>query len=552
MKQLIALCALLCAAAAYAGGLEVSPNPATAAPGSRLRFTAPDAPGPVAWRVIPGRLGTIDGAGLFTASNLTGSGVVRAVSAGPDGVERVGHAAVRVVDDGRRRLSVTVFPRQEDIRIGGSASFSAEASGPEGVITADAAVSWRVVPETLGDISAAGVFTARAPGEGRVVAVARSGDARGMGQARIRVAAAAAAGQPAVSLSPRRASVAPGGTQLFTASFTGPVGAAEAPRFEVDPPWLGTIDASGLFTAGAEPGTGVVRAIAAGGASKALVTVRSEGRTLTVRLTPRQVSLRPGQAVQFDAQAFDREGLPVPVAGWRWRVVPERLGTVTPNGLFTAPGRSGSGRVVAQLPASLGTGSDAAVVVVRPGAPNRVQVDPPKALVRPGETQQFSAEVVGPDGAPRPDLRVGWKVHPPGLGTITPAGLFTAGTSSRLGAVIALVPPDQGGGRGTAGVAVSSYAVRIDGVRPRHVDAGQPEQFTAAIRDAGGNPVSNAILQWSRSSASPGFGSIDPASGLFTAGQPLASQVEGFVYVRVLLNGLVIGGDGLKVVVHRR
>ncbi|HTY07651.1 MAG TPA: hypothetical protein VMF29_00670, partial [Candidatus Edwardsbacteria bacterium] len=92
--------------------------------------------------------------------------------------------------------------------------------------------------------------------------------------------------------------------------------------------------------------------------------------------------------------------------------------------------------------------------------------------------------------------------------------------------------------------------VRIDGARPLYLAAGDAFTFTAEVRDGGGNTVSNAVLDWSCTSLSPNFGTITPA-GQFMAGHPLAAQVDGTVKVRVALNGIVIGGDGIHVIVHR-
>lgn len=544
------------AAAALASAITVSPNPAHLLPGGTVRFTASAAAGPVSWRVVPAWLGTIDQAGNFTAAARPGRGIIRAIATGADGTELVGHAAVAISSDASRRLSVTVAPAAATLRAGETAGFAARVSDAAGGPVDGAAITWKVVPPELGSVGPDGAFTAGDPGIGRVVAVAATAQSRGIGQARVTVVTAGPTRRLTVALLPKRVRLAPGGTAAFTVAVSDQDGrpAAAALRFSVQPPALGTIDDAGAFTAGAA-GTGIVRVVATDGRAsatdRALVTVGAPAAQYVVRLTPRRSVLRPGESVQLTAEALDGNGNPVTAPSWRWQVVPERMGTITPEGLFTAGDRALAGRITVRLPADLGTGGAAAALRVLPGLPNHVAVDPAKAVVRPGELRQFSAAVTGPQGAPRPDARVEWKVYPPGIGTITPGGLFTAGASPRLGVVIAQVPPDQGGGRGVASIAVSSYVVRISGTRPRYLAAGDAVQFAADVRDAGGNQVSGAVLQWSRTSASPNFGAIDPATGHFTAGIPVTAQVEGMVYVKAMLAGQLIGGDGIKVYVHR-
>lgn len=552
----LALCAAVAAAAA--GEIAVSPNPAVVTANEAIQFTADGATSEIAWRVIPAGLGAIDATGRFTASGRPGRGIVRAIAIDPGGREGIGHAYVRVSGGPVQRLTVKVTPVRAVIRTGEASSFHALAFDAQNSEIPGAAISWTVVPAELGDIDPNGVFTARNPGEGRIVALASLPGSKGLGQARVSIVTAERPQRLAVELAPKRARAGMGGTVQFTAVISDQDGRpVEASlRFTVEPPALGTIDANGTFTAGAKPGTGIVRVIASRdksiGSDRALLTVGAQAKRWVVRLTPRRAELRAGETVQFSAEAFDQDGNQAAPPSWQWRVIPERLGTITPGGLFTAGDRAITGRIVARLPSGYGQGSDAAAVRIRPGAPNQVRVDPPKALVRPGETQQFTATVTGPDGAPRADARVVWKVYPPGTGTITPNGLFTAASNPRLGVVIAAVPPDQGGGKGIAGIVVSNYYVRIEGPRPHHISSADPPYaFTAVVRDGGGNPVSGVVFQWSRMSISGNFGTIDQVTGMFTAGQPLAAQVEGMVYVKAMLNGQVIGGDGIKVIVHR-
>ena len=70
--------------------------------------------------------------------------------------------------------------------------------------------------------------------------------------------------------------------------------------------------------------------------------------------------------------------------------------------------------------------TDRAHVRVRPpGHPVSVRVRPALAVVVPGQTTQFEAEILGPSGELL-DLPVHWDVRPENLGHISPEGVFTA------------------------------------------------------------------------------------------------------------------------------
>jgi hypothetical protein len=56
----------------------------------------------------------------------------------------------------------------------------------------------------------------------------------------------------------------------------------------------------------------------------------------------------------------------------------------------------------------------------------RVTITPTSATLKAGETQQFTAGVTGPDGAPLPGATCEWSLLPGALGTISAGGLYQA------------------------------------------------------------------------------------------------------------------------------
>lgn len=541
------------------GQLSLSPDPALVKVGGTVQFVleGDQSYEQVQWQVLPQDLGSIDQSGLFTASQKPGQGAVRAVAT-KNGVKLVGHALVRVASGKTPRLRVEISPQNQTIDQDISQRFQATVFGWDGSEIAPAKLEWQVMPNSLGSITADGLFIPASSGRGRIIAIARQGQAVGLGQTRITVATKSFVKKITISLQPQRIRLKPQEVVAINVTVTDEQGRPVPAQLEhqVSPPSLGTFDPAGRFMAGDRPGNGIIKVIAQyqglTAQARAMVTIASQVQRYRVQLRPKLSSLMPQQSVELKPICYDPEGREVQPPYWIWKVVPEELGVVTPEGIFTAGDRTIPGKVVVSLPPEFGRGSDFVSLRIKPGRPNIVRVSPAKAILKPGEAVQFTATVQTADGRPLQNVALHWRLFPEGLGMITQNGLFTAGSLPKIGAVIAEVAPSDGGGRGYAMAAVSNFQVVITGPRPRHLNSGESHQFAAELRDQGGNPIPGAQFEWSSSSLSPNFGSIEPASGLFTAGYPQSQQVEGMVYVRARLEGHVVGGDGIKVVVHRQ
>src|ERR1019366_211325 len=110
----------------------------------------------------------------------------------------------------------------------------------------------------------------------------------------------------------------------------------------ITPTWAvvasgGTISASGLFTAGAVPGTftNTVQATSGGIAGAATVTVTS-GLLASIAVSPNPANLGIGGTQQFTAVGKDASGNVTPMAA-TWSVTNSAAGTInSASGLFTA------------------------------------------------------------------------------------------------------------------------------------------------------------------------------------------------------------------------
>ena len=75
----------------------------------------------------------------------------------------------------------------------------------------------------------------------------------------------------------------------------------------------------------------------------------------------------------------------------------------------------------------------------------RVSIDPPGASLGAGETQQFTASVMQPDGAPSAGATVTWTMS--GAGSINAQGLYTAPASVAAASQDQIMAAHQSGAR---------------------------------------------------------------------------------------------------------
>jgi predicted heme/steroid binding protein len=146
-----------------------------------------------------------------------------------------------------------------------------------------------------------------------------------------------------LALAPTNASAVIGGTVQFTASVSN---STQGVAWNIAPPTLGTISASGLFTA-TTVGGGTVTATSMQDGSKsasAVVTVTAvtapAPHSIAVAINPSALTLAEGHKAQFRA-TLSNSG-----SGVKWSTA-GAVGTITANGLFTGGSTTGTGTVTA-------------------------------------------------------------------------------------------------------------------------------------------------------------------------------------------------------------
>jgi hypothetical protein len=226
----------------------------------------------------------------------------------------------------------------------------------------------------------------------------------------------------ALAISPASATVAPSGTQQFSASVQGL--SNNTINWSVDKvaggnSTVGTINSSGLYTAPAQTGTHTITATSATDSSltgTASVTVAN----LAVLLSPASVTMIASTTQQFSASVQGASGATINwsvdgVAGGN-----STVGTISSSGLYTAPAQAGSHMVTAADSANTTVTASATVDVFV------FTISPTSVQLRTSATQQFTATITG-----LTNTAVSWSVDGVAggnstTGTISSTGLYTA------------------------------------------------------------------------------------------------------------------------------
>ena len=272
----------------------------------------------------------------------------------------------------------------------------------------------------------------------------------------------------------------------------------------------GSINSTGLFTAGAVTGTftNTVRVTSGTISGTATVTV-TVGALATIVVTPTSALLATNATQQFTAVGRDAGNNVVAITPV-WSVVAGG-GAVSSAGLFTAGAVTGAFANTVQATSGTISGTATVTVTAAVGVLATIVVTPTAASLAINATQQFTA--VGKDASNNVvAITPVWTVVSGG-GAVSSAGLFTAGTMA--GSFANTVRATSGAISGTASVTVTFGALATITVTPTPIvlPLNATQQLTAVGRDAGNNVVAITAI-WS---VVAGGGAIN-STGLFTAG----------------------------------
>ncbi|QSQ13040.1 right-handed parallel beta-helix repeat-containing protein [Myxococcus landrumensis] len=353
----------------------LSPQGPTVAAGSTVAFSAKafDAydnevtSAPATWKVVNGG-GSIDGAGVFTAGIAVGAfpGTVQVAVGGI-----VEQASISVVAAAPSRVVLT--PQNPTLPAGGSVTFNVQAFDMYGNEAPAYPATWKVV-NGGGTVNASGVFSA--------------GTVAGTFLNTVQVTVGSATGTTSVTVTSTTPNPEPGEPSRVVLTPQNPTLSAGSPvTFRVQAfdaqgnemtrqpaTWRvvnggGSIDASGVFTAGPVAGTfsNTVQVTVGGVTATTSVTVTATtpnpepGEPSRVVLTPQNPTLPAGGSVTLRVQAFDVNGKETTRYPATWKVV-NGGGSIDASGVFTAGPVAGTFSNTVQVTVGSVTGTTSVTV----------------------------------------------------------------------------------------------------------------------------------------------------------------------------------------------
>ncbi len=258
------------------------------------------------------------------------------------------------------------------------------------------------------------------------------------------------------------------------------------------------------------------------------------GQGILVSVAPATTSVATSSQQQFTATVTG-----APTTQVWWYVIGGSVnGTITSNGLYTAPGTAPASPVTIRAVSAANSERQGSATVTVGGNPSptptptpvAVSITPTSAALLTGATQQFSATVTG-----SANTAVTWQVNnstggSATVGTISNSGLYTAPATVPAGTItVSAVSQADATKRANATITLSpALVVSLTPIAPS-VQVGTTQQFTATVT---GN--ANQAVTWQvngTTGGDPANGTIS-ASGLYTA--PGAIPAAGYVTITAI------------------
>ncbi|MFY9194431.1 MAG: Ig-like domain-containing protein [Methanoculleus sp.] len=460
----------------------------------------------ITWSSSDAAVGTIDQTGLFTAL-AAGTTTITAESG-----DITATVTVTVSAEDPVLTSIEITPPGATIGIDGTEVFTATALDQFGVEMTDGVeITWSSSDESVGTIDQTGLFTALAAGTTTITA--KSGEITTT--ATVTVSAEDLV-LTSIEVKPSTATLVVNDSLRFTATALDqnnndmPVGEVIWTSSDTA---VGTIDADGIFTALAE-GSVTITATSGDVAGTATVTVIAEESAFgMIVISPSEVTLGAGDALGFDAIAFDPFGARVLCAEVDWKVSDPCVGIIDECGTFTAR-KAGTVTVCAVGDGATGT----ATVTVTCADPTlaRIVITPPAITLNAGDEATLTAIAFDQYGDELPGADVIWESSDEDVGTIDSDGYFTA---LEEGTTTITASAGCCGIAGTATMTVTSAPTGLtDGVTitPSEVtlDISDTWEFDAIAFGSEGDIIDDAEVIWSCDDES--IGEIDE-DGAFRA-----------------------------------
>ncbi|MHB1297851.1 MAG: Ig-like domain-containing protein [Gemmatimonadaceae bacterium] len=396
---------------------------------------------------------------------------------------------------GRNIAAVRVMPESTTAIIGDTTKLSVEIVDRDGRPMQGEEVRWATSDSTIATVDQGGTVQVLASGSVEILASAREVS----GKSRIRITRGPVIN---VVVSPSTAAVHVAQSTRLVATVIGRFGLTLIGR-EVT--WsssnaaVATVDGSGNVT-GRAAGSAVIRATSEGKVGQATVTVTAapvaEPVVASVTVNPASASIRVGETPLFSATVRDASGSVLTGRSISWSSTNAAVATISPTGVVT-----GIAVGTTTIRATSGGVTGSATLTVSAATLQSLVLTPASVTLASGATRQFSVSGVWSDGATTAPA----VTYSATGGTISATGLYSAGQTAGTYRVIAV---QQGGTRADTSVvtitAVTPAAVASVTVDPSSasVSSGSSRQFTATMRDAGGNVLPGRTVSWNSTNVS--------------------------------------------------
>jgi hypothetical protein len=358
---------------------------------------------------------------------------------------------------------VTITPADASVAPLAQQTFTASVTG-----TADQSVTWSIAEGASGGtITSAGVYTASAvPGTFHVVATSASG---ANAQTTVQVTAAAVT----VQITPSAVSLAPSASYTFSAAVAGTPNSAVSWAVQEGAAG-GTVTSAGAYAAPAAAGTYHVVATSAADPTKSATAtvIVSAVPVVVVAVSPGTAALSTGGQTTFSSIVT---GSPDTAVTWSIQEG-SAGGSITAQGVYTAPATAGTYHVVAKSHADPTKTAVATITVTAP-APVTIAVSPTSGSVDACKTLTFTANVTG-----SANHGVTWSVQEGSAGgSITAQGVYTAPSTAGVYHVVGTSQADSTKSAVVA-VTVTDHVLSVS-VSPASVSLqpGGTAQLTATV-----------------------------------------------------------------------
>lgn len=448
----------------------------------------------VSWESSDDGIATVSSSGLVTGI-APGSATISATSEGKTGRAQVSVAPVPA-------NSVIVSPSSATIIVGQTMQLSAQVTDSKGNVLPGRSVSWSSDKPSIATVSGSGVVKGMAQGTATITASSEGKT----GHATITVNPVPVA---SVDVAPSSANLNVGDTKQLTATPKDADGHPLSGRtvtWSSSNPSSVTVSTSGLVTAAA-PGSAVITAMSEGQRGFATINV-AQVAVASVDISPQNPSIAIGDQVTLTATPRDANGHALSGRSVQWFSSEESTAGITPTSATTAVV---TGKAIGQatITATSEGQTGRTTVTVTQAAVETVVVSPADTTIQVGGSAQFSAVTKDKNGNTLTGRSVTWSSNNPGVASIDAQSGKVTGVSQGSATITAT----SEGKTGTTQITVVPVPVGSVDVSPssQSVQVGDTTRFTATVKDAQGNALTDRTVTWA--SSNPQIATVD-AQGL--------------------------------------